>query len=397
MASIKRIGKDKFGVPIWEAVYRRATGDGVKQTRRRFHMATRAEVERVILLEMPKKTSKSDLCWSEGVRIYLDAKEAEDRNPEAMGHVRRAADVFIDIMGDLRIEETTPEQFKDFMQAVVVRPVKSPKTGREIRKSGPKVANHHRKELLTVARYLRGHTGKIAEIPFEHVPKLSVKVTKRSPIPKDKVGAYLDALPPWVRRPVLLVLYYGLRSTAICNLAMASLEGDFLNAVDKGDVDRRIPMDALLREIVAEALEFRKTFARPDDRLFVNKAGTAWNRMSLLRAAQRAWESAGLEIRKIHEFRHTLGTLASRSFDRRMVQAAMGHRDEKSAAVYFHPDEDMAAEVRQKIITELSQNLRKEGENGVEPLKVSYRKDGIYECPCCKHKLLITKEKGRKP
>lgn len=74
----------------------------------------------------------------------------------------------------------------------------------------------------------------------------------------------------------------------------------------------------------------------------------------------------------------------------------MGHRDEKSAAVYFHPDEEMAAEVRQKIITELSQKFVKEGENCPCLSLLVYDKAGEYVCPGCGCKYLISKKKGRK-
>lgn len=390
--AIKRIGKDGLGVPIWEAVYRRKHGE--KQIRRRFHAATRAEVERAVLLDSGR--SGASIRWSEGVRLYLDAKLAEGRNHEAMGHVDRAARVFIELMGDMEVEETTAAVMKDFMQKVVAYPVIHQKTGRELRKSGPKVANHHRKELLTVARYLRAHIDKLATIPFEHVPLLPVKREKRIPVPKDLVHAYLDAVNPEVRRPLLLVLYYGLRSTAICNITPADVGGGVMRALDKMDVERRIPIDAMLQEIIEAAIAHRESFPCPADRLFVNQAGLAWNRMSLLRAAQRSWERAGLERKKIHEFRHTLGTLASKKFNPRMVQAAMGHTSEKSAAVYFHPDEEMAAEVREKIITELSQNSSKAIENGSEPCDVMVVKNRVFVCPCCGAKLIHSNKKGRK-
>lgn len=113
----------------------------------------------------------------------------------------------------------------------------------------------------------------------------------------------------------------------------------------------------------------------------------------------RDWESgkrAGLEVKKIHEIRHTLGTLASRNFNPRMVQAAMHHLDEKSARSYFHPDEEMAAEVRQKIITELSQKRGKAVENQDQPNIIIYTKNGEYACPCCDATLYITKRKAAK-
>lgn len=269
--------------------------------------------------------------------------------------------------------------------------------GRAYKTAGAGVANHHRKELVTVANYLLAHTGKIATIPFLMVPTLPVKSKGRTPIRESMVQSYPDALQPHILRPVQLVPFYGLRSTAICNLTTDSVQGDILVAVDKVDVTRRIPIDGMLAAIIREAEAHRLTFPNPAQRLFVNKAGLAWNHMSLLRAAQRQWLSAGLEKKKIHEVRHTLGTVAGKFFTPGMVQAAMGHRSRKSAEVYFHPDEEMAAEVREKITTKLSQPLIKEPDSGVFEVRVRASTPAEFTCPCCQAKLRITKEKGRKP
>ncbi len=86
MAVIERIGKDKFDVPIWKAMYRRTRGG--KQVMRHFHMATKADVERAILLDSQR--SDIGLKWSEGVGIYLEAKRGENRSAVAMGHVDEA-------------------------------------------------------------------------------------------------------------------------------------------------------------------------------------------------------------------------------------------------------------------------------------------------------------------
>lgn len=391
MASIKRIGKDNLGIPVWEVVYRLSNG---KQVRKRLHMPTRAEVERQVLLDCGR--SGAAIRWTEGAAIYLEAKRLENRSPVAMGHVERAVNMFVELMGDMAIEDTGPEVMKDFMSKVVVHPVKNRLSGKVYRLSGPKVANHHRKELLTVARYLLRHTNKVSSIPFANVPAFSVKKERRTPIPADRVNDYLDALSPPVRRPVEMVLYYGLRSSAVCNLEPSACDGRILRAVDKGDVVRDIPVDPFLRSILDAAAEHRATFPNAPARLFINPWGRAWERTSLLRAAQKEWKAAGLEKKKIHEVRHTLGTLAGKEFTAGMVQAAMGHRSRKSAEVYFHPDEEMAAEVREKIITKLSQNRLKPVVSDDIPLPLVYNKTGAYECPCCHSKLLISKEKGRK-
>lgn len=78
-----------------------------------------------------------------------------------------------------------------------------------------------------------------------------------------------------------------------------------------------------------------------------------------------------------------------------MVQAAMGHLDEKSAAAYFHPDEEMAAEGCQKIVTVLSQKSSKTLPSVPNQSSIVFVKDGECSCPCCSAKLMIVKEKGR--
>jgi hypothetical protein len=76
-----------------------------------------------------------------------------------------------------------------------------------------------------------------------------------------------------------------------------------------------------------------------------------------------------------------------------MVGAVMGHQSEASSAAYWHPNEDMAAEVRAKIITELSQILLKD--NGIDKrtMKNSGTDKAAQECPCCHAKLYISKGK----
>ena len=403
MASIKRIGTDSLDIPVWEAVYRRAPGG--KQVRRRFHMRSRADVERAILLDCQR--SEAGLKWSEGAAEYIETKKTEGVGARSIENVERAVKVFIAAMGDMEIEGTAESYLKKFMQMVATRPMWS-EAVKKYRVSGPKVANEFRLKLLTIARYLRRHTTLVAVVPFEHVPPAPARPAERSPIPAEKVASYLDALPGHVRRPVLMILFYGLRSSAVCDLLLSSVAGGVLEAVDKGGVRRRIPIDAPLSEIIREAGEFRERLsadrerrrkAKPelspaslDANLFLTAKGSAWTRHTLLHAAQKAWVAAGLERKKIHEARHTLGTVAGKYFTPGMVQAAMGHRSRKSAEAYFHPSEEMAAEVRRKIITELSQESQKNSENAPNHSKITYAGDGEYACPLCHANIFISKE-----
>ena len=105
---------------IWKAVYRRTPAG--KQVMRHFHPNTKTEVERAIALDCQR--SDANLLWSEETRIYLDAKLAEGPSQEGMGHADRASKMFIQVMGDIDIESTTPEIMKNFMQTVAHEPLK---------------------------------------------------------------------------------------------------------------------------------------------------------------------------------------------------------------------------------------------------------------------------------
>jgi ferredoxin-thioredoxin reductase catalytic subunit len=54
----------------------------------------------------------------------------------------------------------------------------------------------------------------------------------------------------------------------------------------------------------------------------------------------------------------------------------------------------MAAEVRRKIITEISQNGVKVSEIRVAEVTVNDDKNEEITCPCCGRNLLLSKEKG---
>ncbi len=375
MASIKRIGKDNLGVPVWEAVYRRTSGG--KQVRRRFHASTKADVQRQILLDSAR--SGIELRWSEGESMYLSAKRGSITDGSAY-NVSLAVRTFISLMGDISIEDTTPEVFRSFMSQCTTQ----------------KVANHHRRALLSVANYLKNHSGKIVMVPFGSVPPFPTKPKPREPIPEDRIEDYLGALPPHVRRPAMMILVFGLRSTAVCKLSVDSRDGRYLRAWDKGGVRRLIPVDGILGDILSAAAEWREETGAPSEpssALFVCEKGRPWTHDRLLRHAQKYWKSAGLGRKVMHEIRHTLGTLAGRSFPARMVQAALGHRSEQSSLAYWHPDETLAAEVRNEIITKLSQSGMQQGDSGTQRVTVSADKTGRFTCPHCHATLYISNRK----
>lgn len=356
---------------------------GGKQRHRRITAASKSDVENMIAVE--RLEPGISIRWSEAFALFKQFKAQDGKITRSIENTERAVDAFIKLKGDIDISKTSPEIFKDFLiKYAGLTP-----------RSTADAANHQRKELLTVARFTRNHTGRLTSVPFENVPKLPAKVNTRAPIPTNQISDYIDALPEYIRRPIMMILFYGLRSTATCNINEDDIQGDTLYAVDKGDTQRRIPIDETLAEILAQAKEFKRTLERKRINplpVFVNLHGNRWIARTLLTAAQAAWKDAGLKPVKIHELRHTLGTQAGKFFPVGIIQVLMGHKSRKSSETYFHPHEEMAVEARKKLVRFVSGLGEKTGQNSASTETENAEQTRLVSCPCCGHNFFVTNE-----
>ncbi|MEZ5077292.1 MAG: tyrosine-type recombinase/integrase [Solirubrobacterales bacterium] len=85
-----------------------------------------------------------------------------------------------------------------------------------------------------------------------------------------------------------------------------------------------------------EALSRREHFTGDRDRVFVNDVGGPVEESALRRRFYTALDDAGLPRMRLHDLRHTFGTLAVRAFPLPSVQAMMGHADPQTTALYTH-------------------------------------------------------------
>ncbi len=377
MATIKHIRKTPNGLNLYDVFY----WNNGKRKHRRIKAQSKADVERIVALD--SFDQGISIKWSEAWEMFKKFKAHGDTISRSLENTQHAVDAFIQTIGDIALEKTSPEIFKDFMIRYA---------GKSER-STPDAANHQRKELLAVARFIKRHTGKLPTIPFEDVPKLPTTIKKRAPIPTGRIQDYIAALPEYIRRPVLMVLFYGLRSSAICNIDEKDIDADYLAAIDKGDVQRKIPMDDTLTDIIEDARQHKAAIENVSPApLFVNSRGQRWTRCGLLRSAQTAWKRAGLKPVKIHEIRHTLGTEAGKMFPVGIIQVLMGHRSRKSSENYFHPQEEMATEARKKLVRFLCGLDEKQQQNSPPGDTPEHPGTRQVMCPCCGHNFIISNE-----
>ena len=93
-----------------------------------------------------------------------------------------------------------------------------------------------------------------------------------------------------------------------------------------------------------DGLSRREHFTEDDDRVFVNEVGDVLGVDLLRRRFHKALTAAGLKPMRLHDLRHTFGTLAVQAFPLSDVKAYMGHANIQTTMIYVHhvPQHDAA-------------------------------------------------------
>jgi integrase len=93
-----------------------------------------------------------------------------------------------------------------------------------------------------------------------------------------------------------------------------------------------------------DGLSRRDHFTTDDDFVFVDTVGAHVSDDRLRRRFRAALERAGLPHMRLHDLRHTFGTLAVQAFPLSDVRAYMGHANIETTMIYVHhvPQHDAA-------------------------------------------------------
>jgi integrase len=104
-----------------------------------------------------------------------------------------------------------------------------------------------------------------------------------------------------------------------------------------------------------DGLSRREQFTGPDDLVFVDELGGHVDDWRLRRRFHAALAKAKLPKLRLHDLRHTFGTIAVQAFPLSDVKAYMGHADIATTMIYVHhvPQTD-AAERLSRIVAETS-------------------------------------------
>jgi integrase len=100
-----------------------------------------------------------------------------------------------------------------------------------------------------------------------------------------------------------------------------------------------------------DSLSRRERFTDGDDLVFVDEIGGYVDDWRLRRRFHDALDRAGLKRLRLHDLRHTFGTLAVQAFPLSDVKAYMGHADIQTTMLYVHhvPQDDAADKLTEVV------------------------------------------------
>ena len=163
-----------------------------------------------------------------------------------------------------------------------------------------------------------------------------------------------EGAPVRARALVMLMLFTALRiSEAVAldvdDVRILTRKG-VLVVLGKGEVQREVPLNALVRQVLDEWLERRMEIAAGDERaLFVSRTGGRLSARSADRDVRLVASRAGLEL-SAHTLRHTCLTgLVRRGNDLVMVAELAGHQKLETTRRYTLP----SAADRQRAVEDL--------------------------------------------
>jgi integrase len=99
---------------------------------------------------------------------------------------------------------------------------------------------------------------------------------------------------------------------------------------------RSVPLIRQARTHVTALVTLRDQAPRDDDLVFKGPSGGVINDSSLRRRFYDALSRAGLPRMRLHDLRHSFGTLAVQAFPLSDVAAFMGHADIQTTMIYVH-------------------------------------------------------------
>jgi len=151
-----------------------------------------------------------------------------------------------------------------------------------------------------------------------------------------------EAAPIRPRSLVMLMLFTALRISETVALDVADVRimtrKGVLVVIGKGDVQREVPLNALVRHVLEEWLEHRTALARDGERaLWVSRTGGRLSARSADRDVRTVAAAAGLVL-SAHTLRHTCLTgLVRRGNDLVMVAELAGHQKLETTRRYTLP------------------------------------------------------------
>jgi integrase len=218
--------------------------------------------------------------------------------------------------------------------------------------------------LVTPAQHELTHSGALKSVPGSRTtrgralaPREERELRKAARTLDGYQGALLDTA-------IVIAIGAGLRREEVGRLTVEGFGSNLLTIIGKGNKERRVPVDAQMRDVADAWRRERERIAPSHEYLFCSPQRpewelSPWSFWSLVRSAAHAAFGGAkpcnekcdcLEVvTGPHDFRRTFATrLLEQDFDLRQVQVLMGHESPETTALYDKRDVEVLFEKRRK-------------------------------------------------
>jgi integrase len=298
----------------------------------------------------PPEPEESGVTFGQIAREHLHYVEfVKRRKRSTVNDYRRQMNaVLIPALGEDTPAESIDTEWLERWQEEMLESDDPPRKPRTINKHVAQVSAIY-KRAVKVHKLLTNPALMVERLPEEDSGDLAILEPDEVLLVASKMGEQDAVL-------VIVAAFAGLRLSELRALRREDIRwGQSLILVRQGHVEghddtpkgkkvRSVPLSEQAAQALAR-IDNRAEYTADHDRVFVGEYGGAIDDSALRRRWAKALKAAGLPHFRLHDLRHTFGSLAVREFDLPAVQRMMGHKDIATTMRYVHhvPRHDDAA------------------------------------------------------
>lgn len=342
--------------PAWTEKGRPPDGYFTRRTAQEALAAILTDARRGTLTDVPQ----TGITFRDAAEEWLRYVEFDrQRRPSTVGDYRNLLNgALLPEFGDLPIEDVTVDRIDRYRVRLVAEGKLSARSINKrlvaihaVFRRAQRVYGLGANPAAAVERQPMSRSGDLAVLTVEQVEALARNADDEQDAALYRVAAYTGLRLGELRALRWRDVDFGKQAIVVRRSYTRGQEG----ATKSGRI-RSVPLSSQAAKSL-DGLSRRSGFTEPDDLVFPNETGQPIDDSKLRRRFHASLDRAGLPRVRLHDLRHTFGTLTAAAFPIADVKEMLGHADIQTTAIYLHhvPRAD-AADRLSRLFTAVESN-----------------------------------------